>query len=232
MTEIISPAATEVLRPLPHEGMAGLVHDLGNYIQIASSAVRLMSTHADVVASGALATILAQAEDSLERAGTLVRLSGRPADDLPADVLDLESCVMEMGPLLRYAAGPGVRIRLHVGLVPRIRISRIGLQNALLNLAINARDAMPRGGTLSISALLSQGPEAPEIEILVEDDGVGMPEAVLARATEPRFSTKPSGMGMGLHGVRTFVEAAGGRIAIASRPGAGTSVSLRLPIDG
>jgi signal transduction histidine kinase len=108
-------------------------------------------------------------------------------------------------------------------------VGRLGLQNVLVNLAINARDAMPDGGVLSISALFADGPEAPEVEIIVTDTGTGMEEDVLARALEPRFSTKPTGSGMGLAGARQFIEAAGGRIAISSTPGRGTAVTLRLP---
>lgn len=232
MTDITPRTATEMLRPLPEDGLAGLVHDLGNYIQIAMSAVRLMAVHPDVARSDSLGAILAQAEDSLDRAGNLTRSRIGVAGDMMAEELNLGECILQMAPLLRYAMGPGLRIRLHAGLLPRLRISRIGLQNALLNLAINARDAMLDGGTLSISAWLTEGPEQAEVEIVVADDGVGMPPSVLARVFEPRFSTKPAGMGMGLHGVRSFVEAAGGRVTIASKPASGTSVSLRLPVSG
>jgi signal transduction histidine kinase len=232
MTDIVPRAGSEVIPPIGQDGMAGLVHDLGNYIQIAMSAVRLMSRHADIASSDALGSMLAQAEESLERAGALVRGTLGVGGDPSEDEVSLDECVMQMAALLRYATGPDIRIRLHVGLVPKVRISRIGLQNALLNLAINARDAMPEGGTLSISALLAEGPDVTEVEIVVADDGIGMAPAVLARAFEPRFSTKPTGGGMGLAGVKRFVEAAGGRIGIDSRPGAGTSVSVRLPVGG
>mgnify|MGYP000932809245 CR=1 FL=1 len=141
----------------------------------------------------------------------------------------LDECLAEMGTLLRYATGPRVRLRLHVGMVPKVRLNRLGLQNVLVNLAINARDAMPEGGVLAISALLAEGPETPEVEIVVADTGTGMDRDVLARAFEPRFSTKPTGGGMGLAGARQFIEAAGGRIAIDSTPRKGTAVTLRLP---
>lgn len=231
MADIVPRAAAEMLRPLPNEGMAGLVHDLGNYIQIAMSAVRLMAVHPDVVRSDALGAILAQARDSLDRAGTLARSADWQGGELAAEELNLNECILQMVSLLRCALGPDLGIRLHVGLLPTVRISRLGLQNALLNLAINARDAMLDGGTLSISAWLTDGPEQAEVEIVVADDGIGMPPTVLERAFEPRFSTKPAGMGMGLYGVRSFVEAAGGRVAIVSKPASGTSVSLRLPVS-
>lgn len=231
MTQNVPWAGTEVIPPVSSDGMAGLVHDLGNYIQIAMSALRIMSRQTDVAPSDALGNMLAHAEDALERAGALVRYStGLGSDPPDEDEANIAECIMPMATLLRYAAGPDVRIRLHIGLVPKVRVSRIGLQNALLNLAINAHNAMPDGGTLSISTLLVEGPETPEVEVVVADDGVGMLPAVLERAFEPHFSTKPTGGGMGLPSVKRFVEAAGGRIAIRSTPGAGTSVSLRLPV--
>jgi signal transduction histidine kinase len=208
---------------------AGLVHDLGNYIQIATSAVHIMSRHAEVVASEGLGTIVSHAADSLERAGALIRRSGAPADEL-TEAVSLELCLAQIGPLLHYALGPGVRIKLLVGIVPKVRCSAMGLQNALLNLALNARDAMPGGGTLTVTALTADGPETAEVEIVVRDTGIGMPPDILERALEPHFSTKASaGHGMGLPGVKSFIEQFGGRLAIESARYAGTSVRLRLP---
>lgn len=232
MTDIVPNAGSEVIPPIAYDGMAGLVHDLGNYIQIAMSAVRLTSRHEDAMGSEEIRSMLAHADDALARAGELVRGSIGLGGDPPEAEVNLDECLMQMASLLRYATGPNVRIRLHVGLVPSLRISRIGLQNALLNLAINARDAMPTGGTLSISALVADGPDTAEIELVIADDGIGMPPEIAQRAFEPRFSTKPAGGGMGLPGVRRFIESAGGRVSISSRPGAGTSVSLRLPVGG
>ena len=218
---------TEILPPLAHDATAVLIHDVGNYIQIAMSAMRLMSRHDGVASSHTLWAMVAQAEDSLDRAGALIRLSRTGLTG--GEDVRLDECLAEMGTLFRYVTGPHVRVRLHVGTLPKVRVGRLGLQNVLVNLAINARDAMPDGGVLSISALFADGPEAPEVEIIVTDTGTGMEEDVLARALEPRFSTKPTGSGMGLAGARQFIEAAGGRIAISSTPGRGTAVTLRLP---
>lgn len=218
---------TEILPPLAHDATAVLIHDVGNYIQIAMSAMRLMSRHDGVASSHTLWAMVAQAGDSLDRAGALIRLSRTGLTG--GEDVRLDECLAEMGTLFRYVTGPHVRVRLHVGMLPKVRVGRLGLQNVLVNLAINARDAMPDGGVLSISALFADGPEAPEVEIIVTDTGTGMEEDVLARALEPRFSTKPTGSGMGLAGARQFIEAAGGRIAISSTPGRGTAVTLRLP---
>ena len=222
--------AGDVLQPSAYEGMASLVHDIRNYIQIATSAIAIMSRHADVMASEGLSAIVSQAADSLERAGALARHSDND-DELSSETIDIDTSLTQMASLLHYACGPDIRIKLLVGLVPRIRCSHIALQNALLNLALNARDAMPGGGTLTISALVADGPEMPEVELVVADTGCGMPPGIREHAFEPCFSTKPAGTGhgMGLAGVRRFAERLGGRVAIDSREGAGTSVTLRLP---
>jgi len=171
--------------------------------------------------------MVTHAADSLERASDIARRSG----EMSEDEVSLDTCLTQISALLRYACGPNIRIRMLVGLVPRIRCSCLGLQNAILNLALNARDAMPVGGTLTISALLANGPELPEIELVVADTGHGMAPYVLERAFEPHFTTKPLGVGhgMGLAGVRRFAESVGGRTRIDSKEGTGTSVILRLP---
>ncbi len=116
------------------------------------------------------------------------------------------------------------------------------LESALLNLAINARDAMPDGGRLTITgvdAVLAAGlagtpdsvPAGTYTRIQVADSGAGMPAAVLERAFEPFFTTKPPGQGsgLGLSMVYGFVKQSDGHVQIASRPGAGTTVDLYLP---
>src|SRR5690606_10310391 len=129
--------------------------------------MRLMARHDGVAGSPALGSMLAQAEDSLRRAGTLIRLSRTEASG--DDVIRLDECLTEMSTLLRYVVGPHIRVRLHAGSMLRVRANRLGLQNVLVNLAINARDAMPAGGELTISALFADGPETPEVEIVVSD---------------------------------------------------------------
>jgi signal transduction histidine kinase len=229
MTATFPRTEPETLQPLAQDSVAGVVHDLGNYIQVAMSAVTIMRRQADIAGFQGLGTIAAHATDALERAGALVRRSIERADTSQDEDVDVDMCLTQMAHLFRYACGPGIRIKLHVGLVPRIRCSRLDLQNALLNLALNARDAMPAAGTLTITALLADGPEIPEVEIVVRDTGTGMAPETLAHALERRFSTKPLGSGMGLAGVKEFVERSGGRMSIDSVRGAGTSVTLRLP---
>ena len=111
------------------------------------------------------------------------------------------------------------------------------LENAILNLAINARDAMPEGGTLTVSTGLSREPDGIDLDagdyvcISVADTGQGMSAEVAARATEPFFSTKPlgKGTGLGLAQVYGIVRQSGGTLRIESSEGQGTIVRLLLP---
>jgi signal transduction histidine kinase len=221
----------EVFPPSAREDMAVLVHDLGNHLQIAMSAVRVMAQRANVLSSDELAAVMLHAAESLERAGALIRLSSPMTDAVAEEAVSIGAAITQMGPLLRYVCGSDVRIRLQVGPLPDVRCNRAAFQSAVLNLALNARDAMPQGGTLTISALLADGPEAPEVEVIVTDTGSGMSPEIAVEAFAPHFSTKPpgTGHGLGLPGVKAFVERSDGRVFIESRQGAGTSVVLRLP---
>jgi signal transduction histidine kinase len=166
----------------------------------------------------------------LARAGNIIRqsLGDRGADGS----VSVGDCIKRLRPLLEQLCGEAIGLELRIGILPRIRCRDLDLDNALINLALNARDAMPSGGTLSIIADIAEGPEVPEVEIVVADCGHGMPPEVLARARESFFTTKSDrgGRGLGLSSVARFVERIDGRLSIESTPGAGTSVTMRLPV--
>jgi signal transduction histidine kinase len=106
------------------------------------------------------------------------------------------------------------------------------LQQALLNLAVNARDAMPGGGRLVVALEAAERGGKPFARLEVRDTGHGMDAATLARAGEPLFTTKPPGLGtgLGLSNVRTTAVQHGGELEISSTPGAGTRVTLWIPL--
>jgi signal transduction histidine kinase/ActR/RegA family two-component response regulator len=143
-----------------------------------------------------------------------------------------------LGQILHHTIGPDVTIEtdLWPGSVHAL-CDENQLENAILNLAINARDAMPDGGRLTIATAVVREPGDPELEagdfvcITVADTGTGMPPEVAARATEPFFSTKPlgKGTGLGLAQVYGIARQAGGTLRIDSREGEGTVMRMLLP---
>jgi PAS domain S-box-containing protein len=161
---------------------------------------------------------------------------------LAPDVIDVNALVAGMSDLLRGTLGEGIRIEtvLADGLWPAF-VDASQLENALLNLAVNARDAMPEGGTLTIRTencdIASAAATADDLQpgqyvrISVSDTGCGMSEEVRAKAFEPFFTTKDvgQGTGLGLSQVYGFIKQSGGHVGIRTALGQGTTVKLYLP---
>jgi PAS domain S-box-containing protein len=184
--------------------------------------------------------------DAAERGTALVRqllaFAGHQPRLKPEDVVP-EALLEGMMPLLRRAVGEKVRLTLVLGQdLPRLELMAVEAENAILNLAINARDAMPEGGELTLTAeavtldadSLQDSPEARPgrfLRLTVGDTGHGMTPEVLKRAVEPFFSTKQNGQGagLGLASVATFARQNGGTLRLDSEPGQGTRVTLMLP---
>ena len=151
--------------------------------------------------------------------------------------LDVHDVVQRMANLLQSSLGPSIRVETHFPLeLPRINADANQLELALLNLAINGRDAMPKGGTVTISA--TKRTDVPGLKagdylcVSVTDTGTGMDEETLKRAMEPFFTTKGvgKGTGLGLPMVHGMAEQSGGTLLLKSRPGRGTSAELCLPV--
>ncbi|MGE0725659.1 MAG: ATP-binding protein, partial [Alphaproteobacteria bacterium] len=161
--------------------------------------------------------------------------------EISLEPVELTRLVAGMSELLDRSLGPAVSIeRRFPKVLPPVRADANQLELALLNLAVNARDAMPDGGTITISAREadvgasdSTGlPAGRYVCLSVADTGEGMDEAVLARAMEPFFTTKGvgRGTGLGLPMVSNVVEQFGGRVVLSSRKGQGTTAELWLPV--
>jgi PAS domain S-box-containing protein len=147
-------------------------------------------------------------------------------------VVDLNSIVSGIAKMLRRTIGEDVELvtRLAPHLGP-VRADPVQMEQVLLNLAVNARDAMPEGGRLTIETMNVRLPAGPAVRMRVEDTGVGMSEEVRAHLFEPFFTTKEVGKGTGL-GLATaygIVQQSGGSIAVTSEAGRGTTFEIDLP---
>jgi len=145
-----------------------------------------------------------------------------------AEVFDPATVVDDTVPMLRQLVGAEVRLDLATQRGSHVHTDKVQFQQVLLNLAVNARDAMPQGGTLHL-AVADDGRD--HVLLRVRDNGVGMDERVQARLFEPFFTTKEpgKGSGLGLATVYGIVTRAGGSIAVQSAPGAGACFDVRWP---
>jgi signal transduction histidine kinase len=218
--------------PPMEQSTAGIVHDLGNLIQVASSALNRVARDPSVSTAPALEPVIASAKTALQRAGALVRETIGRAQESHREIetANLSACLTEVESLIRCAWEPNMRLDVRIASdLPSVKCDRLGLQNAVLNVVFNARDAMPDGGLISIdAAAVIQGAVA-LIELRVEDSGIGMTQETAVRAFDPFFTTKGKGLGgVGLPMVKRFVEQHGGSVEIESTFGSGTTVILRL----
>jgi CheY-like chemotaxis protein len=195
--------------------------------------------------SEALARLADAAMSGVQRAATLTHrlLAFARQQPLDPEPLDLGRLVTGMSDLLRRTLGEDIAIEtVLAGGLWQSRVDANQLENVLLNLAVNARDAMPDGGKLTIetaNAHLDDTYAASHTEVAagqyvmlaVTDTGIGMAPEVIEKAFEPFFTTKPlgQGTGLGLSMVYGFIKQSGGHVAIYSEPGQGSTVKVYLP---
>ena len=224
----------------------GIAHDFNNLLQGINGSLELVSRRLRRGESEGLERFIAVAMGAADRAAALThRLLAfsrrQPLDPKPVAANPL---MLAMEVLLRRTLGErvGLNMRLQDGLWLTL-CDPNQLENAVLNLAINARDAMPEGGELTIETAniddldITLGPRqheaapGPYVRICVSDTGVGMDAATIAKAFEPFFTTKPlgQGTGLGLSMIYGFVRQSNGHVKIHSTPGLGTAVQLYLP---
>ncbi len=210
----------------------GIAHDVNNVLQIVEAAARLMERRPDDAQfrETSIKSIL----DAGSRASSLTRqllaFSRRSMLEVRTVVPALEA--PKWRDLMRRSVREDVRVDAEIpaGIWP-ILCDPNSLEVALINLAVNARDAMPGGGTLTLSARNVSAPAEDFVEIDVADTGCGIGADVLPRVFEPFFTTKAvgQGTGLGLSQVYGFATQSGGSVEIASAPGRGTKITLRLP---
>jgi PAS domain S-box-containing protein len=217
-------------RKLESLGMiaGGIAHDFNNLLTTIVGNVAFARLEID---GGPGAAELDEIEACSERAARLTArlLAYARRQTLRTALLDLGEMVESASPALRDLLGREIELRLLIGRGLRpVQADRERIEQALLDLAANARDAMPSGGRLSIE--VSQATPA-ELAIRVIDTGTGMDADTLAHAFDPFFTTKGTapGLGLGLSTVQGVVSQSGGRVRAESEPGAGTTVEIRLP---
>jgi PAS domain S-box-containing protein len=219
---------------------SGVAHDFNNVIAAIAGGFSVIARRTE---DPRILEVARHGAEAATRGAGLVRqlLSFARQQALEPTSIDLPALLRETEPLLLRSLGEGValEIDLRPGLPP-LRADAALLETALINLAVNARDAMPDGGTLTIAARLSHPSDAdrpPELDnreaiaLSVADTGIGMGPEVMARALEPFFTTKGPGQGtgLGLAMVHGFARQSGGALRIDSREGEGTTVTLLLP---
>jgi len=222
----------------------GIAHDFNNLLQGISGALNMVQKRVREGRIGEVDRFVKGALSSAERASALThRLLAfsrrQPVDPRP---IDMNQLIGTMEELLRRSIGEKIRMRVDEGLdLWLVRCDANQMENALLNLAINARDAMPDGGTLTIAtsnerfdALQAsiRDLEAGEyVRITISDSGVGMPPEVQARAFDPFYTTKPigKGTGLGLSMIYGFVGQSHGSVRIESHVGKGAMIEICLP---
>jgi PAS domain S-box-containing protein len=223
----------------------GIAHDFNNMLTGVIGAMDIIKRR---VASGRyddLERFMEAASTSAQRAAALTArlLAFSRRQSLDSKAIDANSLIVSLEDLLRRTIRENIALQImpRTGIPPAVADAN-QLENAILNLAINARDAMPEGGQLTIETGVVDLDEeysrrAPDVRpgryvvISVSDNGVGMTQEVLAKVFDPFFTTKPIGVGtgLGLSMVYGFARQSGGQVRVHSQPGVGTTVSVYLP---
>jgi PAS domain S-box-containing protein len=215
----------------------GVAHDFNNLLMAILSSLEVLRKR---LADDAGALRLADnAIEGAKRGAALTQrlLAFARRQELKPEVVDIATLVASMTDLIDRACGPAIQIRQDLPPhLPPVRIDRNQFELALLNLVVNARDAMPTGGTITLAGFsdgmrASDGSPVRQVAIRIIDEGLGMDRETLARAAEPFFTTKGvgKGTGLGLSMVQGFAVQSGGRLTIESTLGVGTTIEMRLP---
>ena len=215
---------------------AGMAHDFNNLLQVINGNLELALL--GIGGNPNASEPIRRAQRAAMKAGKLTQqlLTFARKQRLEPRRVNLNSLLVEFSEMLVRTLGD--KVELHLDLKPGLPYCTLDpthLEMALLNVLINARDAMPQGGKVKVgtSLLRHGGGDGSHVVICVIDEGEGMTPEVMRRATEPFFTTKGPGTGLGLAMVHGFVQQSRGRLEIDSAPGAGTTVRMVFPVaDG
>ncbi len=223
----------------------GIAHDFNNMLQAISSSLELMTRRIEQGRGEEAVRFVNSARKTVERASALTNrlLAFARRQTLQPRTIVLDEVVEGMTDLLQHTVGANIQVELALhDRTWTVLCDPHQLENVLLNLVINARDAMPEGGRLTIGTRHArleetdvaghEGARAGEyVEVFVSDTGVGMDEVARSRAFDPFFTTKPlgQGTGLGLSQLYGFVLQSNGIVGLESEPGKGTTVRIHLP---
>ncbi len=216
----------------------GIAHDFNNMLTGILAAMELMRMRLDAKRYEGLDRFLDIASTSAQRAAGLTQrlLAFSRRQSLDPRPVDVEVLVRSMEDLLTRTLGERVQLHIDLGHVPHAMVDHNQLESALLNLAINARDAMPEGGSLCVRTTVETLPDTSDdtvyVVMSVTDTGTGMDAGTLDKVFEPFFTTKPigQGTGLGMSMIYGFVRQSHGHVRITSALRQGTTVRLYLPM--
>ena len=226
----------------------GIAHDFNNLLTVIQGNLQVLEELPALATDGYGLQLVGAATRASRRAAELTSklLAFSRRQVLQPKRVDVAAMLGSLADMLRRTLDQRIRIEVVIGeAAMSVVADAVQLESALLNIAINARDAMPAGGVLTFRAAacrefsskirgeleIAPGNETPFVRLAIVDSGVGMPDEVKERAFEPFFTTKASGRGtgLGLSTVYGFVKQSRGAIEIESAPGEGTTISLYLP---
>jgi signal transduction histidine kinase len=228
----------------------GVAHDFNNLLTVVAGNLDLIERLAEAAPAGGvpsdrLRRLVEAAQRGLARGERLTRqlLALSRQEPLQVRIVDVNATIADFAPLIQRAVGETIELRLRLGDGKwRCKLDPAQFESAILNLAINARDASKGGGTLTIATELARSRDdaptkgeaaVPQIVLRISDTGSGMPPEVVRRIFEPFYTTKPMGLGsgLGLAQVWAFATQSGGQVEVDSEPGRGTVFRLYLPLS-
>jgi len=210
----------------------GIAHDFNNQLTVIQGAADMLCRK-DITDAKRIRFAQAIVQSSTNAASlTSQLLAFARRQPLTPEWLDLNDLISQMDDLLDRTMGERIKVVTDLTAPCRVEVDRAQLQSAILNIASNARDAMPDGGTLTIATKnFAESDGQPRVAIEIADTGEGMDPATIDRIFEPFFTTKGTGQGtgLGLSQVYGFATQSGGDVKVESQPGKGTALTLILP---
>jgi signal transduction histidine kinase len=208
----------------------GIAHDFNNLLTAINGYAELAAT--EVGPDGPAREEIEQIREAGVRASQLTRqiLAFARRTTTQVEPIDVGGLVRNLQPLLTRLVSDDVQLIVEFGVEPLpVLADRAQIEQVVVNLVVNAREAMPRGGRVEVSGRRLSDGSGDWVELVVSDNGTGIDEATLANIFEPFFTTKSNGTGLGLATVYTAVRVAGGQVFVDSTPGDGATFRVRFP---